>query len=235
MDQIMFIYLSGARGINQDFYEEGTYQGHANNPLQVPDVSHQVYAGAATSKATITVTDTMSRNLIEKVVTNVGMMRALDPESANMMPVSMEGEQRYCMIMSLFQEYQLRTESGVTGWMELQKAAAGAEGNKSKLFLGALGMINNVILHSHKNVIRFADYGAGTDLPASRALFMGRQAGAVAYGTPGGQRMMWMEEVDDYGNEPTVVAGSIFGLKKTRFNNRDFGVTAVDTYAAPPA
>jgi len=235
MDQVTFIYLSGARGINQDFYEDSDYSGHAGNALQNPDAQHLFYAGAATSKATVTAADTMSRNLIEKTVTNVGMMRALDPESANMMPVMMEGEQRYVLLMSLFQEYQLRTEAGVGGWMELQKAAAAAEGNKNKLFLGSLGMINNVVLHSHKNVIRFSDYGAGTNLPAARALFMGRQAGVVSYGTPGGQRMMWQEEVDDYGNEPTVVAGCIFGMKKTRFNNRDFGITAIDTHAAPPA
>jgi hypothetical protein len=55
----------------------------------------------------------------------------------------------------------------------------------------------------------------------------------VAYGTPGGMRYMWKEEMEDYDNEPTVVAGVIMGVKKTRFNGRDFGVIALDTYALP--
>lgn len=234
-DQIMFIYLSGARGINLDFYEPTTYAGHAGNAIQAPDAQHIAYAGAATSAATITTADGMTRNLIEKAVTNVGMMRSLDPDAANMIPVSMEGEQRFVLVMSLFQEYQLRTDTGASGWLELNKAAAQAEGSKNRLFTGALGLLNNVILHSHKNVIRFSTYGAGANLAAARALFMGRQAGVVAYGTPGGERMMWKEEMDDYDNEPTVVAGAIFGFKKTRFNGRDFGVLAIDTYAPAPA
>lgn len=235
LDQLTFIYLSGARGINQDFYEDTDYAGFAGNALQAPDAQHLFYGGAATSKATLTATDYLNRNLVEKVNTGAGMIRALDPSASNMVPVSMDGEQRYILLMSLFQEYWMKVETGAAGWLELQKAAAGAEGSNSKLFKGSLGMIGNVILHSHKSVVRFNDYGAGSNVAASRALFMGRQAGVVAYGTPGGSRFMWVEEVDDYGNEPVVVAGTIFGMKKTRFNNRDFGVISVDTASPTPA
>lgn len=234
LDQITFIYLSGARGMNQDFVEPTDYSGFASNALQAPDAQHLIYGGAATSKASMVSTDIMDRNLVEKLTTTAGMIRALDPDAANMVPVNMDGEQRYVLLMSLYQEYSLRTATGASGWLEIQKAAAQAQGDASKLFKGTLGMINNVILHSHKSVIRFADYGAGANLPASRGLFMGRQAGVVAYGTPGGARFMWEEEVDDYGNEPVVVAGLIFGMKKTRYNSRDFGVVAVDTSSPTP-
>jgi N4-gp56 family major capsid protein len=234
LDQFMFIYLAGARGINQDFYEPLDYTGFASNPLQAPDSQHQIYGGAATSKASLIASDVMSRDLVEKANTTAGMIRALDPDASNMVPVSMDGESRYILLMSLYQEYTIRTTTTGSGWLEIQKAAAGKEGNNSKLFQGSLGMINNVILHSHKSVVRFSDYGAGSNLPASRALFMGRQAGVVAYGTPGGARFMWEEEIDDYGNEPVVVAGLIFGFKKTRFNNRDFGVMSIDTSSPTP-
>ena len=115
-----------------------------------------------------------------------------------------------------------------------EKAAAAAEGRDNPLFKGALGMIKNTILHSHENVIRFTDAGVGTNLDASRALFMGRQAGVIAYGMPGGQRFMWQEESDDYGNLMNINAGTIFGVKKTRFNSRDFGLISIDTYAKDP-
>ena len=95
-------------------------------------------------------------------------------------------------------------------------------------------MINNVVLHSHESVIRFGDYGGGA-VKAARALFMGRQAGAVAYGSTNGMRFEWTEEKKDHGNERTVAAGLIIGVKKTRFNGSDFGIMSLDTAAANPA
>lgn len=234
LDQMIFVYISGARGINQDFIEATDWTGHAGNSIQAPDTGHLVYGGAATSKASLVVGDVMTRDLIEKVTTVAGMIRALDIDAMNLTPVSMDGEARFVLLMSLYQEYTLRTNSSATGWLEIQKAAAGASGESSKLFKGSMGMINNVILHSHKSVIRFNDYGVGTNLAASRALFMGRQAAVIAYGTPGGSRFMWEEEMDDYGNEPVIVAGMIVGVKKTRFNSKDFGVLSVDTSSPTP-
>ncbi len=234
IDEMTFIYLSGARGTNEDFIEDTTWAGHAGNPIDAPDSGHIVYGGDATSKATISTDDGMAREMIERAAVKARMMRALDPKTANMMPVDINGERHYVTLMSPFQEHSLRTESGAAGWLEIQKAAATAEGRASPIFKGGLGMINNVVLHTHESVIRFADYGAGTNLPAARALFMGRQAGVVAYGTGGGLRFSWKEEVDDFDNEPVVAAGTIIGVKKTRFNGKDFGVMALDTYAKNP-
>lgn len=234
MDQLMFIYLSGARGMNEDFIEDENFTGRAGNALQSPDSQHHLFGGSATSKATLTATDKMNRELIEQAQTVAGMMRAADPETANMMPVLVEGEERYVTVMSLYQEYDLRTAAGTSGWLEIQKAAAGAEGNKSKIFKGGLGMIANTILHCHKSTVRFNDYGVGGDLPAARALFMGRQAGVVAYGTPKGAKFSWFEKLVDGDNEPIVISGTICGCKKTRFNNKDFGLMALDTYAKTP-
>lgn len=234
IDELHFIYLSGQRGVNPDFIEGLNYSGHANNPLQAPDANHILYGGAALSKATITSSDIMSRTTIERAGVKAKMMRALDPSQANMMPVNVDGETRYVMLMSPFQEHDLRTNDN-GGWLDIQKALATAEGRNSPLCKGGLGMINNIVLHSHESVIRFSDYGAGANLPASRALFLGRQAAVVAYGTAGGLRFTWKEDdTKDYGNEPTVVAGTIIGVKKTRFNGADFGVLAVDTYAKNP-
>lgn len=233
-DQLVFIYLSGARGMNQDFYEATDYQGFAGNPIQAPDAGHIMFGGSATSVGTITATDTMTRDLVERASAKAKMMRAVDPSLTNVQPIDIEGNEHFCLLMSPFQEFQLRTSQGTNSWTELQKAAAAAEGSKNKLFKGALGMIDNIVLHAHKSVIRFNNYGAGGNLPAARALFMGRQAGVVAYGTPNGRRLDWQETTKDYGNEPAILAGMIFGLKKTRFNERDFGIVAVDTYAANP-
>ncbi|MFN4169423.1 MAG: N4-gp56 family major capsid protein [Pannonibacter phragmitetus] len=235
LDELTFIYMSGSRGINEDFYEEVTYAGHAGNPIQAPDANHLIYGGTATSKATLTAAHKMTRQLIEVTSTRARMLRAINPDVANMQPVMIDGEAHFCMLMSPYQETDLRIETGAGGWLEIQKAAATAEGSrKNNIFRGGLGMINNVVLHSHESVIRFNDYGSGSNVAAARALYMGRQAGVVAYGSTGGTRASWSEESKDHGNELEVCAGYILGTKKTKFNNSDFGVMAVDTAAAMP-
>ena len=233
VDELFFMYLSGARGINEDFIEDLSYTGFAGNAMTAPDSGHQLYGGSATSKATLASTDKMTRAVIEKAVNKAEMMQARDPRTANMVPVTNGADDQYVLLMSPFQEYDLRT-SDTTGWLDIQKAAAAAEGRNNPIFKGGMGMINNTVLHKHRNVIRFNDYGSGANVSAARALFMGRQAAVVAYGTAGGLRYSWEENTKDYGNEPTVASGFIGGIKKTVFNGKDFGILSVDTAASDP-
>lgn len=230
LDQLHFMYLAGARGTNEDYIEPEGYTGHAGNAIQAPDTDHIMYGGTATSKATITTADIMSRGVIERAQTKVKMIRAENPEIANMQPVSVEGEGRYVLVMSPLQSHSLRV-TDTAGWLEMNKALTTAEGKSNPIFKGGLGMLNNTVLHEHDGVVRFDDYGAGTNLPAARALFMGAQAAVCAYGTGSGMRFSWVEEKDDFDNLLNVASGTIIGLKKTRYNGKDFAVVAVDTYA----
>lgn len=232
-DQFLFMYLSGARGINQDYLEDTNFNGFAGNALQAPDAGHLLYGGVAVSKAGLVNTDTMSRVTIEKALNKAEMMQARDPSSANMVAVDNGGEGQYVVLMSPDQQYQLRT-SDTAGWLDIQKAAAAAEGRNNPIFKGGIGMIGGAVLHKHRNVVRFSDYGAGVNLPAARALLLGRQAAVVAYGTSGGIKFSWSEKTNDHGNEPVVASGFIGGMKKTRFNGKDFGVISIDTYAPDP-
>jgi N4-gp56 family major capsid protein len=65
---------------------------------------------------------------------------------------------------------------------------------------------------------------------------MGRQAAVIAYGTAKNTQMRydWKEEMADFGNEPKIASGFIAGIKKTRFNGKDFGVISIDTAAKDP-
>lgn len=233
IDQMFYIYLSGHRGINDNFYEDVAWAGHANNPIQAPDTDHLIYADTATSKATITASMKMTRALIERAEVKASMMAAVSPDNAQLLPIMINGEAHYVTVMSKFQAHDLRT-ADTTGWLDIQKAAATAEGRNNPIFKGGLGMIKNVVLHEHEDVIRFSDYGAGGNVAAARALFMGRQAGVVAFGSTGGFRFSWAEETQDHGNEQVISSGVIMGVKKTRFNNRDFGLLAIDTAAKDP-
>lgn len=233
IDELYFIYLSGARGMNQGFLEPVGYAGHAGNPLRAPDAQHLMFGGDATSKATITADDKMTKDLVERAVVKAEMLKEVDPNNINMVPVSVESGKHFVMLMSPFQAHDMRV-ADKEGWMDVVKALTTAEGKSSPIFKGGLGMINDCVLHSHRSTTRFNDYGTGSNVQAARALFMGRQAGVVAYGTSGGLRFSWKEETADYGNENTVAAGTIIGISKTRFNKRDFGVISIDTAAADP-
>ena len=64
---------------------------------------------------------------------------------------------------------------------------------------------------------------------------MGAQAGLIAYGQNSSpQRYSWNEDKDDRGNALAITAGTIFGVKKARFNNKDFGVIALDSSNPSP-
>lgn len=234
MDQMLFIYASGARGVNANFTEDVAWTGHANNTIDAPDSEHIMYGGDATAKNNLDASDKMTKAIIERAKLKASTMASTNPENQAMMPVMINGEAHYVCVMSEFQAYDLRT-ADTTGWMDIQKAAAAAEGRNNPIFKGGLGMINNVVLHSHEDVIRFNDYGSGSDVDAARAIFLGRQACVIAFGASGGMRFSWNEEITDHGNAMAISAGIIAGVKKTRFNSKDYGVISIDTAAATNA
>lgn len=237
-DELFFMYLSGARGTNSDFIFGLGYTGRANNAFVAPDAAHVMY-GDGTTKATLTSAGKMSVTLIERAETKAETLGGGTTGIPAIEPMNIDGELRYVICMHSFSAYDLRTNTSTGQWLDIQKAAATAEGRNNPIFKGSLGMINNVVLHSHKGVIKFTDYGAGGNVAASRALLLGRQAGVCAFGSSGnGLRFDWHEESRDNGNQAVITTASIFGIKKTAFSiasvSRDFGVISIDVAAADP-
>lgn len=238
-DELIFMYLSGARGTNSDFIFPTSYTGFANNSLVAPDSNHILYGNNATAKANIDSADVFDLTLVERAVTRASTLGGGTAGIPAMEPMKIEGEERYVIVMHPYQMHNLRNNTTTGQWLDVQKALATAVGNKSPIFMGGAGFHRNTVLHEHRAVIRFSDYGVGVNLPAARALFMGRQAGVVAFGSPGnGLRFDWHEESRDNGNQAVISTSSIFGVKKTAFTiestSRDFGVMALDTYATDP-
>jgi N4-gp56 family major capsid protein len=238
-DELLFIYISGARGANTEYILPTTYTGFANNAFATPDAEHVMYAGDATAFNEISDNDQLTTTEIDRAVTKAEMMGGGTQGTPQIQPINIDGEEHHVLLMSPWQAYDLRTGTQASNWLEIQKAAAGAEGRNSLIFKGSLGMHNGAVLHKHKGVIRFTDAGAGGAEPAARALFLGQQAAVLAFGSPGtGLRFGWHEETRDNGNQLVISTSSIFGLKKTRFTiagtEKDFGVIAIDTYSADP-
>ncbi len=230
-DQQFMCYLAGARGIN-NFHFPKTWIGRANNALSAP--TYLIYGDTvgtpATSKADLDNGDIITLNTVERALAKAETTEPL------VRPISDDDSGQYILLMHTFQAFNLRASMSENDWLDIHKHT---DGTKSKAYKNALGEWNGVILHKHKNVINFDDYGAGGDVKAARALFMGAHAAMAAWGKNGDHgRYSWNEETDDRGNRLVVTAGSIYGAKKGTFTidgeKKDVGVICVDTACKDP-
>lgn len=244
-DELFFMYLSGSRGINADYTYSTSYAGFANNPLVAPDSYHLIYQNGKT-KSTIAATtnglggDAMTLDTIDIAVNRASVMGGGTSGIPAIEPIMIDGEEHYVCVMHPHQEFAMRRNTNTGQWLDITRALTTAEGRNTPIFKGGLGVYNNTVLHKHKAVIRFNDYGAGT-VTAARALFLGRQAAVCAFGSPGTDlRFDWHEESRDNGNQAVITTSSIFGIKKTSFNTNtsagklDFGIIAIDTAIGDP-
>ena len=154
---------------------------------------------------------------VERAKTNTPMIR----------PIKVNGEDKYLIFLHPYQVTALRQNTNSGQWLDIEKAAmAGMNSKKSPIYTGALGEYNGVVMHSSTRV---PSVTAGV----YRAIFMGAQAGAIAFGQNSApDKMTWVEELFDYGNQLGVSSGLIFGAKKMVFNSQDFGTIIIATYAA---
>lgn len=235
LDELLWMYISGARGINSEFVYPLGWSGRANNALSAPDSDHIMYAGAATSKASLAATDKFTLSFVDRLKARAEMMGGGTQGTPQIRPIRINGEDHFLQVLNPWQEYDLRTSTTTGNFLDIQKAIATSEGRASPLVKGGLGMYNNVVLQVHKGAIRFSDYGAGGNVAACRSLFMGTQAAVLAFGSPGsGMRFDWHEETRDNGNLLIISTSTTVGMKKCTFNSKDFGVIAADSAAADP-
>jgi N4-gp56 family major capsid protein len=271
-DELIFMYIAGCRGINADYIFPTSYAGFANNSLVDPitsgDTDHYLFAARSdngvipTSRTDAnwvaqgsTGNNLMTLTMLERAQSRAETMGGGATGVPAIEPIMIDGEEHYVVVMHPWQAYQMRTSTSTGQWLDIQKAAAAAEGRNNPIFKGSLGMYNNIVLHTHRAVIRpnnagtGTGYGASSNVGVARALFMGRQSGVVAFGSPGnGLRFDWQEDYEDRGNQVIISTSSIFGVKKTSFTTdgttlagssgsvkRDFGVIAMDTVASDPS
>ena len=197
-----------------------------NNAVTAPDTARRIWA-TGTDDTSQTSSNTFTLNLIDTAVERAAV---LDP---TIRPLRINGEKKYVLFLHPYQVTDLRTNTSVGQWLDIQKAALmGGNASKNPIYTGALGEYNGVILHADKRVTKGIT-NAGVDVTTvRRAVMCGAQAAVFAYGGDNGQEMSWVEELFDYKNKLGVSAGMIWGLKKTRFNSADFSTITISTYAA---
>ena len=162
-DELFFIYLSGARGTQTGYIWPVNSAFFAVNPITAPDSAHMMYGGVATSKASMVNTDAFDLRLIDRAVAKAETMGGDGTDEISMLPLEIDGEERYVALMHTFQFDAMKSNTATGQWLDIQKAAAAAQGAKNPIFTGAEGMYADTILHKHRNVIGFSDYGAGAN------------------------------------------------------------------------
>jgi N4-gp56 family major capsid protein len=203
--------------------------------LQVPlapDASHYITAAGSGNDENITSSHKFSLSIIDQAVEKA---KTLSPM---IRPISYGGEKKYVMFLHPYNVYDLRTVTSTSTitWFDIQKAAlanAKTPPNQSDIYTGALGEYNGVILHESNHVCNGVNSSTSAEITTvKRAVLCGAQAAAIAYGgeQDTGTRMGWYEEEFDYGNQLGVSAAAIMGLKKLRYNSKDFGTIVVSTY-----
>ena len=202
------------------------------NAIIAPDASHITRPNAKASDQALAAGDEMSLALIDKLVESakLGSTTGTGPV---VRPITINGDDRYAVVMHTRQVTQLRAAVGAGSWLDIQKAAMTGDGsNDNPIMTGALGMYNGAVLHESTRIPNGVDSGTGLPvMTARRAVLLGAQAAAIGFGQ--GQSFKsfdWNEELFDYGNQLGVEAGLIHGLKKLRFNAADFGVIVGSTF-----
>lgn len=142
-DQIIFMYMSGARGTNTDYIFPTTYTGFANNSLTSPDTSHLVGGGLCTASNAMATSDTMSTLPIDRAVAYAEMMGGGGPaysEVPQIQKCDIDGEEVFLMVMNPYQAFNLRRNTTSMDWADIQKAITMSVGRDNEFMKGGLGM-----------------------------------------------------------------------------------------------
>lgn len=232
-EEIICCAMSGARGVGAEIQHlEADYAGYPN-ALRAPDAAH-LYVGKAGDKVknTLVAGDVLALSTINKLRTKAKKMLGGQPDKAvKMAPISMGGKKVFCLATCPEGIQDIRDDAGAQGWFEAQKALTTAIGKESEIFKGGAGMFNGVLVDEMETCVKFADYGAGANVPAARSLFLGSNAGFIAHGTKGmadGMTVALDEDTADRKHDAILFFEMIFGADKTAFNGMDYGLISVD-------
>lgn len=204
-----------------------------------PDVDHYVVSGDVTkgSNPIATSEASLSNNDQIQLADLDYAKEAAKTLTPPIRPTMIDGGEYYVVVLHSYSVTDLRLDianSAYTDWPTIQMYA-NKRGLTNPIFTGALGVYNGMILYESTRI-------ASPIANVRRNLFLGAQAGVYAVGSAydsiekervGKDNMMsWYEQTDDFGNEKGISCGSIFGMKSTRFNSKDYGKIVITSYAA---
>lgn len=206
-----------------------------NNATIAPDSTHLFSSSVdnlGTTEASLSDTTTFALKLadIDRAVAKAKSFgRYGDGTGAvPIRPIMVNGDPKYVLFLHPYATYQLRTNTAVGQWLDIQKAVVqGGAKTNNPIFDGSLGEYNGVVLHESERLPNVPN-----STTRRRAVLCGAQATSICFGQNSDAIAgFWKEKSFDYDNKLGVMGGLMFGLKKMQFNSLDFGTIVISSYA----
>ena len=196
-----------------------TAKTFANTPT-APTTEHQIIAGGAATEDLLTSTMVMDTKVLDAAKEKALL------SSPKVRPIKLEGKQEtgQAAYVYLLHPYQLSALKKDPIYNQAQREA-NTRGNDNPIFSGAAGVWNGCAIYQHELCYTFTNNLSTT---CARGLLLGQQAGIVGIG----EDERWVEEEKDYKNKWGISAGRIFGVIKTKFNSKDYGLITLSSAAA---
>ena len=165
----------------------------------------------------IDATDLIDPLLISKVKTwaLTGGARTQTP----LRPIKVGGKNYFILLVHPDVLYDLSLDAI---WSQAARDAL-PRGTDNPIFSGAEYLWNGVVIHSHENVPIATNWGAGSNIPGAKCIFMGAQSLLWAWG----ERPSMVEEEFDYQEEHGYAWRMTCGVSKPAFNGVDYGSIGV--------
>ncbi|EOV0291163.1 N4-gp56 family major capsid protein [Salmonella enterica] len=256
-DQCAIVHLAGARG---DFLADDIIVPLATHPefmkIMINDVlppthDRHFFGGDATSLDKVESSDIFALSLVDN------MSLYIDEMAHPLQPIRMKGDELYgedpyyVLYVTPRQWNDWYTSTSGKDWQQMMvRAVNRAKGFNHPLFKGECAMWRNILVRKYTGMpIRFYTGSkvqvSNNDLTATtqqvevkasidRAMLLGAQALASAWGATNGGHFNLVREKTDAKNRDELTIDWITGLKKIRFADKngkinDHGVIAVDT------
>ncbi|EDB2828294.1 N4-gp56 family major capsid protein [Salmonella enterica] len=256
-DQCAVIHLAGARG---DFMADDVIvplDSHRDfkdimiNDVMPPTHNRHFFGGDATSLEALDSSDVFTLGLVDN------MALYIDEMAHPLQPVRLKGDELYgedpyyVLYVTPRQWNDWYTSTSGKDWNQMMvRAVNRSKGFSHPLFKGECAMWRNILVRKYAGIpIRFYTgskvWVSNNDLTATtkqvevrtnidRAMLLGAQALANAYGQRNGGHFNLVQKKTDMDNRTEIAIDWINGLKKIRFADKngkinDHGVIAVDT------
>ncbi|HBN0368315.1 TPA: N4-gp56 family major capsid protein [Salmonella enterica subsp. enterica serovar Brandenburg] len=256
-DQCAVVHLAGARG---DFMADDVIVPLAShrdfkeimiNDVMPPTHDRHFFGGDATSLEAVDPSDVFTLSLVDN------MALFIDEMAHPLQPIRMKGDELYgedpyyVLYVTPRQWNDWYTSTSGKDWNQMMvRAVNRSKGFNHPLFKGECAMWRNILVRKYAGMpIRFYTgsrvWISNNNLAATtqqievktnidRAMLLGAQALANAYGQKDGGHFNLVQKKTDMDNRTEIAINWINGLKKIRFEDKtgrmqDHGVIAVDT------
>lgn len=216
-------YIINVLAGNSGFRIAGKVFGDA---ITEPDTDHFI-TPADVAEASLDITAKMDLSFLDSM-----KQRAEVGDVKNgvykLRPLKINGKSYYKVYMHNYVFDQLRQNTNIGQWGDLQRAA------------GKLGMANVEIEYNGMLILKSERMPKMVDLGSKSGIFrtvlLGCQAACWAWGGAGESKssvMSFVPYTRDADRFMMIRGGGILGCKKTVFDSKDYGVIVASTYGAP--